>query len=202
CSAWRCCSTRGARGTWTWTWRRSWTRRTPTRAGRRSRGCGRPACRSWTVACRTGRRWSRRCSAMHCAAGSGCCSGSWCSARWAQRSAEGDAAQALPGENASGARHLLAILDWPVAQLMTLAMALVGNFDSVLGAWKDAGGAGFDLSNRFLGAAARASVRSELADEAMDYVEDGIVAPGAIVRQLGELPELRDAMSLVWRILL
>ena len=25
---------------------------------------------------------------------------------------------------------------------------------------------------------------------------------GALVRQLGELPELRDAMSLVWRILL
>ena len=122
--------------------------------------------------------------------------------RLVQLSAEGEASHALPGENASGARHLLAILDWPVAQLMTLAMALVGNFDSVLTAWKDAGGASFDVEKRFLGAAARASVRSELADEAMEYVEEGIAAPGAVVRQMGELPELRDAMSLVWRILL
>ncbi|HET8818569.1 MAG TPA: regulatory signaling modulator protein AmpE [Xanthomonadaceae bacterium] len=122
--------------------------------------------------------------------------------RLVQLSAEGEASRALPGDNADGARWLLSLLDWPVAQLMTLAMALVGNFDSVLTAWKDSGGASFDLDNRFLGASARASVRSELADEAMEYVEEGLAPSGALVRQLGELPELRDAMSLVWRILL
>ena len=72
----------------------------------------------------------------------------------------------------------------------------------MLAAWKDAGGASFDVESRFLGAAARASVRSELADEAMEYVEEGVVSPRAVVRELGELPELRDAMILVWRILL
>ena len=122
--------------------------------------------------------------------------------RLVQVSAEGEAARALPAANRDGARWLLALLDWPVAQLMTLAMALVGNFDSVLEAWRDAGGATFDVENRFLGAAARASVRSELADEAMEYAEEGVPPSSALVRQLGELPELRDAMSLVWRILL
>ena len=122
--------------------------------------------------------------------------------RLAQLSAEGEASRALPAGNAEGARWLLALLDWPVAQLMTLAMALVGNFDSVLTAWKDNGGADLHLDHRFLGAAARASVRSELADEAMEYAEEGVPPSSALVRQLGELPELRDAMSLVWRILL
>ena len=122
--------------------------------------------------------------------------------RLVQLSAEGEASRALPGENAAGARWLLSLLEWPVAQLMTLAMALVGNFDSVLGAWKDNGGADMQVSHAFLGAAARASVRSELADEAMEYVEEGVAPSRALVRQLGELPELRDAMSLVWRILL
>jgi AmpE protein len=34
----------------------------------------------------------------------------------------------------------------------------------------------------------------------MDYADEGIAAPDALVTTLGELPELRDAMSLVWRI--
>ena len=122
--------------------------------------------------------------------------------RLVQLSAEGEAARALPPETAAGGRWLLNLLDWPVAQLMTLAMALVGNFDSVLTAWKDNGGADMHLGHGFLGAAARASVRSELADEAMEYSEEGVPPSSALVRQLGELPELRDAMSLVWRILL
>ena len=39
-------------------------------------------------------------------------------------------------------------------------------------------------------------------DEAMNYADEGIAAPDALVATMGELPELRDAMSLVWRILL
>ncbi|WP_242112894.1 hypothetical protein [Luteimonas aquatica] len=117
--------------------------------------------------------------------------------------AEGDGTHVLPSETVAGARVLLAILDWPVAQLMTLAMALVGNFDSVFGAWKEAGGASFALDGEFLAAAARASVKSELAEEAADETESGVAATSsALVASAPELPELRDAMSLVWRILL
>lgn len=113
--------------------------------------------------------------------------------------AEDDAAL-LPQENASGAKRLLAWLDWPVSQLMALFMALVGDFDTVLTAWKQNGGAGFDANADFLGAAGRASVRTELADDAQDYADAGESA-SEIARDLGAMPELRDAMSLVWRTL-
>jgi len=88
--------------------------------------------------------------------------------------------------------------------LMTLSLALVGNFDSVFTAWKESGGAGYSGDSRFLAAAARASVRSELADEALDEVEAEYAPAGAaaLSRTVPGLPELRDAMSLVWRILL
>nr|WP_298120404.1 regulatory signaling modulator protein AmpE [uncultured Pseudoxanthomonas sp.] len=105
-------------------------------------------------------------------------------------------ASTLPEENHLGARALKTVLDWPVAQLMTLAMALVGNFDTVFTAWREAGGARFRLDTGFLGYVARASVRCELAEEAEEYAEEGMV------QAMRELPELRDAMSLVWRILL
>jgi AmpE protein len=126
--------------------------------------------------------------------------------RLVQLAAEGDAveggvAERLPASTRDGARALLALLDWPVAQLMTLSLALVGNFDTVIGAWKDADGARFQRGHAFLAAAARASVRCEVAEEAHDLIEEGN-APGNAWAQLGELPELRDAMSLVWRILL
>lgn len=117
---------------------------------------------------------------------------------------EGTLARKVPGETAEGARTLLKLLDWPVAQLLTLSLALVGNFDTVLGAWREAGGAAFTLDHNFLDAAGRASVRTELAEEAADYADEfgeaaGAAAPAA---SLQELPELRDAMSLVWRSLL
>lgn len=114
---------------------------------------------------------------------------------------EEDAAD-VPSETRAGARTLLSLLDWPVAQLMTLALALAGDFDTVVGAWKDNGGASLRFDADFLAAAGRASVRIELADEAMDYADHGVVAPGVLVAAMGELPELRDAMSLVWRVLL
>jgi len=73
----------------------------------------------------------------------------------------------------------------------------------VLDAWREAGGGAFRLDTDFLAAAARASVKSELAEEAMDYAESGVpTAATDIVATAPELPELRDAMSLVWRILL
>ena len=124
-------------------------------------------------------------------------------------SCEGGFAHRLSMDARTGARTLLKLLDWPVAQLLTLALALVGNFDTVLGAWREAGGASFTLDHNFLDAAGRASVRTELAEEAADYAEEaselGEQAPLAsapTVATAAELPELRDAMSLVWRSLL
>ena len=108
----------------------------------------------------------------------------------------------LPLETLRGARTLQAILEWPVAQLMTLALALVGNFDSVLSAWRGAGGASWRLDSRFLGAVARASVNSELAEEAADYADVRGNEAAVAVPSVADLPELRDAMSLVWRSLL
>ena len=122
--------------------------------------------------------------------------------RLAALAADGEPAGTLPAATHAGARWLLALLDWPVAQLMALSLALVGNFDSVVGAWKEHGGASLRLDADFLGAAARASVRSELADAAMDDFADGAIDARTAMVALGELPELRDAMSLVWRILL
>ena len=116
--------------------------------------------------------------------------------RLAAFTAEGAFARLLPGETLTGARGLRLVLDWPVAQLMTLSMALVGNFDAVFNAWRGAHGNKLQLDGAFLGAAARASVNSELAEEAEEYAEEGMV------QAMRELPELRDAMSLVWRILL
>ena len=110
--------------------------------------------------------------------------------------AEGAFARQLPTETRAGARGLRLVLDWPVAQLMTLSMALVGNFDAVFNAWRGAQGNKMQLDSGFLGASARASVKSELAEEAEEYAEEGTV------QAMRELPELRDAMSLVWRILL
>lgn len=60
---------------------------------------------------------------------------------------------------------------------MTMSLALVGNFDTVIGAWKDADGARFKRGHAFLSAAARASVRSEIAEEAQELIEEGN-APG------------------------
>ncbi len=108
----------------------------------------------------------------------------------------------LPSETAIGARTWLAVLEWPVSQFMTLSLALVGNFDAVIGAWRDAGNASFLLHNTLLQSAARASVRSEIAEEVGDYAETGVSSASALAEAFGELPELSDAMSLVWRILI
>jgi len=116
--------------------------------------------------------------------------------RLSARSAQGESARLLPESTLAGARGLHAVLDWPVAQLVTFAMALVGNFDAVFNAWRANGGGTLQLDAAFLGAAGRASVNSELAEEAEEYAEEGML------QSLRELPELRDAMSLVWRILL
>jgi AmpE protein len=127
--------------------------------------------------------------------------------RLAVLSVDGEAAERFTVEARAAARRLLAWLEWPVAQLMTLSLALVGNFDAVLAAWREHGGASLRSDHRFLGAAARASVRCELAEEAADAVEDsahesGTTRPPPVLLAAADAPELRDAMSLVWRCLL
>ena len=99
-------------------------------------------------------------------------------------------------EAVAGARVVLSWLEWPVAQLMSLSMALVGNFDTAFKAWREAHGNQWSASTHFLGAVARASVSAELREDAHDYSDAGMVP---VWRRL---PELRDAMSLVWRMLL
>lgn len=111
-------------------------------------------------------------------------------------SVEGTEAALLPARCKRGAATLLAALEWPVAQLMTLSMALVGNFDTVFRAWREANGNRWSLEPVFLGAVARASVSTDLSEEAHDYTDAGLLP---VWRRL---PELRDAMSLVWRVLL
>ena len=94
------------------------------------------------------------------------------------------------------------VLEWPAAQLMTLALALAASFDAVLHAWRDwhraRGGGGWAADAGFLYAAARASVVCELAEEDADRDEP---LPPDTVARLPAAPALRDAMSLVWRIL-
>lgn len=123
--------------------------------------------------------------------------------------ARDDPGLALPAGNRAGVRTLLCVLDWPVAQLMTGALALVGNFDAVFSAWKDNGGASFDTHADFLAAAGRASVRVELDEQAQDSsaatvdTPDDDARPRADATQaLNDLPELRDAMNLIWRMLI
>jgi AmpE protein len=98
----------------------------------------------------------------------------------------------LPLAQCNAAQRLLAILDWPVAHLMTLALALVADFDAVRGAWQQwhrDRGSWFALDNGFLLAAARASVASTREDHEEEEVE-------------GVPPELGEAMRRVWRVLI
>lgn len=97
-------------------------------------------------------------------------------------------------------RHGQAVLEWPVVQVMALSLAVVGSLGSVAAAWREPGA--FGLRSPLLAHAARASVRSEIDEEVADYTDAGIPAATALIEAFGELPELRDAMRLVWRILL
>jgi len=110
-------------------------------------------------------------------------------------SAQGEAQRTLPPAQNQAARLFIAILNWPVAHLMSFGLALAANFDGVLAAWRDwhANG-GLRLDIGFLGAAARASVVCELSEEDAYAIDGPAQAPALL--------ELRDAMSLVWRVLL
>ncbi len=107
--------------------------------------------------------------------------------------AQGEARHRLPEAQGRFAATLLGWLDWPVAQLMTLTLALAADFDAVIAAWRDWHSEGVRLGLGHLEAAARASVAIELAEEGA-FAADGPAQAPALL-------ELRDAMSLVWRVL-
>jgi AmpE protein len=110
-------------------------------------------------------------------------------------SAQGEARRTLPPAQSDAAVLFIALLNWPVAHLVAFGLALAANFDTVLAAWRDwhaRNGLRLDLG--FLGAAARASVDCELAEEDAYAIDGPAQAPALL--------ELRDAMSLVWRVLL
>ena len=90
--------------------------------------------------------------------------------------------------------RLQQIMDWPAAQLMTLALAIATDFDSVFKAWKryhDEQGHGlFEGDNGFLLASARSVVMA------------GHAARDGYADQLdGPMISLQLAMDLTWRIL-
>ena len=107
--------------------------------------------------------------------------------------AQGEARRRLGEAQGGMAATLLGVLDWPVAQLMTLTLALAADFDAVIVAWRQWHADGLRLGLGHLEAAARASVAVELAEDALDADDGPAQAPALL--------ELRDAMSLAWRVL-
>lgn len=102
---------------------------------------------------------------------------------------------ALPEDLQKAAQKMLTIAHCFPAHVMVFAMALAANFDKVVNVWREwyqNGGLRFDYS--FLSQAATVSVASELADEVAD-ADDGPASAPALL-------ELRDAISLAWRMLL
>ena len=100
----------------------------------------------------------------------------------------------LPAEHAAALARLGQVLDWPAAQLMTLALAVAADFDAVASAWRDfhaARGRWLVADLGFLYAAGRASVEIE---EELDEHYD--------VTGRNALAELSQAMALNWRILI
>jgi AmpE protein len=90
--------------------------------------------------------------------------------------------------------RLREVMEWPVAQLMTLALAIAADFDSVFSAWKkfhsEQGHSLFEGDNGFLLASACQVVHSGHA--AMDGFADQLDGPAACVRL---------ASDMVWRVL-
>ena len=112
--------------------------------------------------------------------------------RMADRITEGGLG--LPDAQMALFKRLRQVLDWPVAQLMTLSLAIATDFDSVSRAWRkyhDEHGHGlFEGNNEFLYCCAR------------EVVLTGQAARDGYADQLdGPLACLRQAMDVVWRML-
>ena len=88
--------------------------------------------------------------------------------------------------------RLAKIMEWPVAQLMTLSLAIATDFDSVYRAWKkyhnERGHGLFEGNNEFMLTSARTIVKSGHAEK--DGYADQLVGPMASIKL---------SMDLVWR---
>lgn len=120
-------------------------------------------------------------------------------------------AQALAPAHRAACEHLLTILDWPAAHLMTLALAVVGSFDAVYRAWqqwhRERREQPFDFSIGFLIGAARTSVlqyhQHEVQQAALDRAAGLGPGTGAAADEGSQWRvALQAAQALVWRILI
>lgn len=98
----------------------------------------------------------------------------------------------LPEEQQDLLLRLCKVMEWPVAQLMTLSLAVATDFDAVFSAWKkyhDERGHGlFEGNNEFMLTAARTIVR------------DGYAENDGYADQLqGQMASIKLSMDLVWR---
>ncbi|QDE37956.1 beta-lactamase induction protein [Luteibacter pinisoli] len=105
-----------------------------------------------------------------------------------------DASLALDAATRTAAQRLADALDWLPAHLMVFAMALVSDFDAVMGAWKawhhQSGSPRSRLEPDFLGAVARAGVDADV--EAGDGYAHDVSDP---------IAELEDARRVIRRVL-
>lgn len=118
--------------------------------------------------------------------------------RLAKQATERSQARASLGQaHALGMDRLVALLDWPAAQLMTFGLALAADFDAAINAWRDYHVAEqrgwFVPGSGFMIAAARASVDAE--DEALRAEDE------TLERKSSQL-SAQEAMALVWRVLI
>ncbi|MGH8126066.1 MAG: regulatory signaling modulator protein AmpE [Rhodanobacteraceae bacterium] len=95
----------------------------------------------------------------------------------------------------NAARRFALALDWIPAHLMVLAMALVSNFDAVIGTWRawhaQPGRSPWELDPDFLAAVARAGVNADIA-----------AGDGPTMDTRDPTTELADARRLMLRVLL
>lgn len=100
----------------------------------------------------------------------------------------------LPEEQRIWAAALVRILEWPVAQFMTLGLAIAADFDTVLTAWRhyhrEQGHGLWEADNGFMLAAA------------VEAVKGGHANRDGFADQLdGPLSQVKLSMDLLWRLL-
>jgi AmpE protein len=101
----------------------------------------------------------------------------------------------LPSAQQRAAERVAQLLDWPVAHLMTLALAVASDFDDVASAWRDwhaLPGHSGALDIGFLGAAAQSTV---------DLDEDEAGGDAYVEPAPGPTAALGQSLALVWRVL-
>lgn len=98
-----------------------------------------------------------------------------------------------------GATTLHAVLDWPIDLLLSLSLALVGNFDRAAAAWREAGASWLELRSTLLDTLSEAIVAGALSQRRQDELEAMLLDDSGHGPQATEAAE---AMNLAWRCLL